>query len=191
MYYRARYYNPQIGRFISEDPLVRDNQADNIHGYSYAHNDPLQFRDPLGLIGIGSTTSFRNRIELAIKTLRAELINHCCSACAQQFASSPNGALQNMCDWLTKDGPPYIYVVKRSPDQPSQDHGTIDTIGFEVAKVFDDIFIRKPHFKNPCELASLILHEIIHLARKDKGREEDLDFQTKCKIGCLDPTKYH
>jgi RHS repeat-associated protein len=45
-YYRARYYAPSIGRFISEDPLDGDEGA-NL--YAYARNDPTDFRDPLGL----------------------------------------------------------------------------------------------------------------------------------------------
>jgi RHS repeat-associated protein len=45
-YYRARYYDPQIGRFISEDPIgVRGG----INFYVYAANSPVDFVDPLGL----------------------------------------------------------------------------------------------------------------------------------------------
>ena len=45
MYYRARYYNTSIGRFISEDPSWYPE--DNL--YEYAGNGPLFFVDPLGL----------------------------------------------------------------------------------------------------------------------------------------------
>jgi hypothetical protein len=47
-YYRARYYNPALQRFISEDPL---GFAGGINLYGYAYNNPLSFRDPLGLSG--------------------------------------------------------------------------------------------------------------------------------------------
>ena len=46
-YYRARYYDPQAGRFISEDPLSFELGATNF--YSYASNAPLNYADPLGL----------------------------------------------------------------------------------------------------------------------------------------------
>jgi RHS repeat-associated protein len=45
-YYRARYYNPVIGRFISEDPI---GFLGGINDYIYAGDDPMDFNDPLGL----------------------------------------------------------------------------------------------------------------------------------------------
>src|SRR5204862_5036755 len=46
-YYRARYYNPTMGRFMSEDPLgVGGGDA---YLYLYAGNDPVDYQDPLGL----------------------------------------------------------------------------------------------------------------------------------------------
>jgi RHS repeat-associated protein len=46
-YYRARYYNPQLQRFISEDPL---GTAAGPNVYQYAGSSPSNFTDPLGLI---------------------------------------------------------------------------------------------------------------------------------------------
>jgi len=47
-YYRARYYDPQAGRFSSEDPLEFDAQ-DGFNFYIYAANNPSLLVDPLGL----------------------------------------------------------------------------------------------------------------------------------------------
>ena len=48
-YYRARYYDPKIGRFISEDPIPIDVRAiDEINGYGYAANNPINRIDPFG-----------------------------------------------------------------------------------------------------------------------------------------------
>lgn len=44
-FYRARYYNPLLGRFISEDP-VRPDGTPNF--YAYVGNDPVNFIDPFG-----------------------------------------------------------------------------------------------------------------------------------------------
>jgi len=45
-YYRARYYDPTIGRFISEDPIgFRGGK----NFYAYVGNGPVNLTDPLGL----------------------------------------------------------------------------------------------------------------------------------------------
>ena len=43
---RERYYNPNIGRFVSEDP-IRYNAWYNF--YAYAGNNGVHYEDPLGL----------------------------------------------------------------------------------------------------------------------------------------------
>ena len=44
-YYRARYYNPHIGRFMQTDPV---GYADGINWYLYCGNNPLGMVDPSG-----------------------------------------------------------------------------------------------------------------------------------------------
>jgi len=44
-YYRARYYAPGFGRFVSEDPIGLGGGANS---YKYAGNDPLTYVDPSG-----------------------------------------------------------------------------------------------------------------------------------------------
>lgn len=44
-YYRARYYDPATGRFISEDPI---GFAGGINKYAYAEDSPTNFIDPVG-----------------------------------------------------------------------------------------------------------------------------------------------
>ncbi len=50
-YYRARYYDPKIGRFISEDPIGFDGGDVNL--YSYVGMAPTNWRDPSGLVWWG------------------------------------------------------------------------------------------------------------------------------------------
>jgi RHS repeat-associated protein len=45
-FYRARYYNPILGRFISEDPARYD---DNENFFKYASDNPVMYMDPSGL----------------------------------------------------------------------------------------------------------------------------------------------
>jgi len=44
VYLRNRYYDPSIGRFISEDPI-----QDGVNWYVYANSNPVAFVDPMGL----------------------------------------------------------------------------------------------------------------------------------------------
>jgi RHS repeat-associated protein len=46
-FYRARYYSPTFGRFISEDPIEFSSGSVNL--YAYVDNSPFEFSDPLGL----------------------------------------------------------------------------------------------------------------------------------------------
>jgi RHS repeat-associated protein len=45
--YRARAYNPNLGRFMSEDPKLFG--AGDYNLFRYCHNDPIDFTDPMGL----------------------------------------------------------------------------------------------------------------------------------------------
>ncbi len=49
LYYRARWYDPQLGRFISEDPI---GLAGGINQFAYVGNDPQNGTDPSGLYEI-------------------------------------------------------------------------------------------------------------------------------------------
>jgi RHS repeat-associated protein len=52
-YMRARYYNPAVGRFISEDPLGFGGGDVNL--YVYAGNNPVVRVDPSGLFDISAS----------------------------------------------------------------------------------------------------------------------------------------
>jgi RHS repeat-associated protein len=48
-YYRARYYDPSIGRFISEDPI---GFGGGTNFYAYVHNRPTMAVDPSGQVTV-------------------------------------------------------------------------------------------------------------------------------------------
>ena len=51
VYMQQRYYDPQVGRFLSVDPIASDmNSAWNFNRYNYAANSPYKFKDPDGRI---------------------------------------------------------------------------------------------------------------------------------------------
>jgi RHS repeat-associated protein len=47
LYMRARFYDPEIGRFISKDPIGFGGGDLNL--YAYVGNNPVNHRDPMGL----------------------------------------------------------------------------------------------------------------------------------------------
>ena len=51
-YYRARYYNPRIGRFLQPDPV---GYSAGLNLYTYCINNPLNWVDPWGEASIGAT----------------------------------------------------------------------------------------------------------------------------------------
>jgi RHS repeat-associated protein len=68
-YYRARYYSPEIGRFVSEDPIL--HSKGELNSYRYVLNSPHKFVDPtgesfMGVITIGCTAiTIANVLSLA------------------------------------------------------------------------------------------------------------------------------
>jgi RHS repeat-associated protein len=47
-YYRARWYDPLLGRFLSQDPIGFAGGQTNL--YAYVGNSPLMYTDPTGLL---------------------------------------------------------------------------------------------------------------------------------------------
>lgn len=45
---QARYYDPLIGRFYSNDPVGFTGESDTFNRYSYVANNPYRYTDPTG-----------------------------------------------------------------------------------------------------------------------------------------------
>jgi RHS repeat-associated protein len=58
-YNRARYYDPLMGRFVSEDPIGLEG---GINLYAYAGNDPINKRDPTGLAEVTCPTGWNSEL---------------------------------------------------------------------------------------------------------------------------------
>jgi RHS repeat-associated protein len=49
----ARQYDPETGRFITDDPILEPTDPTQLNGYSYAGNNPTGREDPTGLMAKG------------------------------------------------------------------------------------------------------------------------------------------
>jgi RHS repeat-associated protein len=56
-YYRARFYDPEIGRSISEDPI---GLGGGVNFYAYVENNPVKHIDPFGLAGTSVDATIRS-----------------------------------------------------------------------------------------------------------------------------------
>jgi RHS repeat-associated protein len=114
-YYRARYYNPYIGRFLQTDPV---GYGAGINWYAYCRNNPLTYVDPSGLM----TT-----IEVSLISLMMQLFDI--------FDNNDLYFIYDGCDiWVTSD---YDDLYDFGPDPliASKDSGDLD-----LANV-DDVYL--------------------------------------------------
>jgi RHS repeat-associated protein len=94
-YYRARFYDSTLGRFLSEDRIGND-EGSNL--YAYVRNAPVGFRDPTGLytlqgFGPEHEQQMRDAIQSAIDTLRRKQ-KDCKDGCAGPWGPKIIQALQ-------------------------------------------------------------------------------------------------
>ncbi|MBK8395579.1 MAG: RHS repeat-associated core domain-containing protein [Leptospiraceae bacterium] len=48
MYYKARYYDPMIGRFLQADSVIMPESTFGMNRYMYVDGNPMKYRDPDG-----------------------------------------------------------------------------------------------------------------------------------------------
>jgi RHS repeat-associated protein len=169
-YYRARYFDPRVGRFISEDPLgVRDH----LNMYAYVRNNPINFDDPLGLYQTKGFDSDRKALlDAAIAEALAKLRDkNNCSNCA--------GA----------DGPKIADAIERTTfvyKSNLKDCGETGPLTFIRVRHTVALGPSAFHPGECCSLASTVTHEVVH--SMTHGENKAYGIEEKC-FGCSDPRK--
>ncbi len=69
IYLRNRYYEPSIGRFITEDPV-----KNGLNWYIYCSNNPVNRIDPLGLFDYNARLSYSQTYNEDVEVLQNELV---------------------------------------------------------------------------------------------------------------------
>ncbi len=148
-YFNGRWYDPDLGRFISEDPVMDPN---NPNLYSYCANNPLSNIDPTGYDFASTMSSICSAISSAVSSIghaissaassvghaissAASSISHAISSVVSSVASAINNAVSSACNalsnaWnnITGNGGPsddtseaINRFLKNQPKYPSQD----------------------------------------------------------------------
>ena len=71
-YYRARMYDPSIGRFLQRDPI---GYYDHLNLYQYTGNNPIKWIDPFGLSRLSDEVMVKIREELVIQNMYQDYLS--------------------------------------------------------------------------------------------------------------------
>lgn len=141
-YYRARYYDPTTGRFLSEDEIGNDEGA-NL--YLYVVNSPIDLRDPTGFYKLkGFPVNLQNQMNNAINQA-IQRLSETCPSCAGPDAPKIIHALQT----ATFVYKPDLKDCGKTIPVPFFRHIDVGQVAFDPNKC--------------CTLASTLAHEASHL----------------------------
>jgi RHS repeat-associated protein len=115
-YYRARYYDPTVGRFTSEDPL---RFSGGVNFYTYVEDSPTTFIDPSGL-----ARKRPKHWKFRTRTCNREELMACEAMCGDRGVEScmvpqtfrPNRYKDGLIGWSWVDGP--MSCSCNEPDEP-------------------------------------------------------------------------
>ena len=174
MYYlQSRYYNPDIGRFISKDDPSFDQgtNAVSVNLYAYCGNDVVMYFDPTGsILKLNGTTTTINSIVGLLDQLDDGLI--CVKAnLAQRLCGPSRYSLsdQLLSDIISSKYTCTINIISGSPPN-NQGPGTSPNVNPTIT--FYTVFNPTIYTNNGSIIAPLFVvlaHELIHAWRRMSG----------------------
>jgi uncharacterized protein RhaS with RHS repeats len=104
-FYRARYYDPVLKRFISEDPIGLDG---GINSHAYVEGDPVSFVDPEGLAKAGRTVPIGNGATVRVERAHVDGTNtqthaHVCQKGCKEIVVNKDGTQSHNSRGSVKD----------------------------------------------------------------------------------------
>ena len=107
-YFRARWYDPVTGRWLSNDPI---DVLGGLNQYAFCGDNPINARDPLGLDGINfTTTNQTSYLHLPTTSNVICHINSLPNACVTSVTMQGHGSYQNIVGFIYNLGPPQQYI---------------------------------------------------------------------------------
>lgn len=162
-YYRARYYDPGTGRFISEDPVAFRGRDINL--YRYARNHPSLYSDPIGLVTIDPTfngdclPSLKRALDIVRKLPKK------CDCAFRKIGS--HRSLQQLVD----DPRITVHFDPEPPQNPQEPES-----GYTLQGDTHNIYVHAlPCRMGRWTLAALLVHELVHITLVPGPGQDDIN----------------
>lgn len=147
MYMQARYYDPVIGRFYSNDPVGMTN-VHTFNRYAYANNNPYKYVDPDGKAVVFSSEAAKSNFYASMNYLSGK-------------SSIAKASFHNI---LSKNTPTVEISIGKNPimTDATPDSNAKITFNPKQGMTF------KGGSQSP---ATGLLHEIIHVELQNSGKD--------------------
>ena len=188
-----RWYRSTWGRYTQDDPLRQPSliapflsgspiwHTSAANQYAYTGSKPVSYSDPLGLYEIRQAGRCKAFLEGAFKQIERGRSKGKCNPC-EKYAADHGRNLESD---ITPGGPPYIFVIPE--DQGPLGPGICGGASGDIMFINEKCCVGK----GPCDIGSLLLHELLHQWRKDTQDIEDQQGFKACKFGCFNPGILH
>jgi RHS repeat-associated protein len=140
--YRARQYQPDLGRFLQPDPKEFD--AGDYNLYRYCHNDPINKSDPTGLDLVPDETTFAKAAAIGV----AALIKYQVQAMLGTAPKDDKAVHQEVSKLMTEVGDPVSAIGIGLLQEMPPDADSINDLAADLKGVKDGIVSQ---LKNPLE----------------------------------------
>ncbi|MET3140221.1 RHS repeat-associated protein [Undibacterium sp. GrIS 1.2] len=180
-YNRFRYYDPAVGRFVSEDPI---GLAGGMNNFLYAPN-PVGWIDPLGLFGANALAKYKHNSDGTLKSATAKIrpedlntgssTNASSRARARSFGCQNDDAGHAIGNQLGGDGGvngvfPQALGINRGQFR------TFETDIFNSVKAGNSVIVRVvPQYSNGSTRPDEILYQV-----RENGKTRSATFTNPC-----------
>ncbi|QOI50420.1 RHS repeat-associated core domain-containing protein [Leptospira interrogans serovar Bataviae] len=141
-YYKARYYEPTLGRFLQADSVIAPESVNGMNRYMYVDGNPVSYRDPSGHISGPDMMHMLNRIvghamgkDFNSKGLDKKLSTNGISKGVNRFVHNATFVSKKRMFDLTNPGK-YFYPNLRHIIPPEKKSNAIKTLRLNIVKIY-------------------------------------------------------